>query len=87
MPEKKNTEAEHEEFTAHARAAGRAFVRQWKSLLPDEFWTYGAEAGRETLLAMRAAVDTCIARLEGVKEEVEQSPKRRTTRKAKVEVE
>jgi hypothetical protein len=73
------------EFAEHAKAAGKAALRQWKSLLPDDFWHYRREARRETVLALRSAVNTIIDRLEPTPTEA--PPKPRSTRKAKVEVE
>jgi len=73
------------DFTAHTKAAARAALRQWKSLLPDDFWHYGREARRETVLALRSAVNTLIDRLEPAP--IAAPPKPRSTRKAKVEVE
>jgi len=73
------------EFSEHAKAAAKAAVRQWKSLLPDDFWHYGREARRETVLALRSAVNTLIDRLEPAPTDT--PPKPRSTRKAKVEVE
>jgi hypothetical protein len=40
-------------------------VNQWRSLLPPDFWEYGREARRETLLAVRSLIDGAIERLEG----------------------
>ena len=71
------------EFVEHMKAAAEATANQWKSLIPKEFWEHGREARRETLLAMRSLVDSAIERLE----EKEEKPKRRSTRKAKVDVE
>jgi hypothetical protein len=85
MAESEKTKREESsEFVQHVRAAGKALLRQWKSLIPGDFWTYGREARRETLLAMRSAVDTMIDRLES---EEDEAPKPRPARKAKVEVE
>lgn len=86
MPDQEKAKAEPTEFVEHARAATKAMVYQWRSLIPDDFWRYGREAQRETLLALRALVDTSIERLEKVEQKAE-APKPRAPRKAKVEVE
>jgi len=49
-----------QEFTTHVRRAGKSVIMQWSSLIPKEFWTYGRDATRELLLAMRSAVDGAI---------------------------
>ena len=74
------------EFVEHTRAAARAALRQWKSLLPDDFWRYGREARRESVLALRSAVNSLIDRLDPAPEDAA-PPKPRASRKAKVEVE
>ena len=71
------------EFAEHAKAAGKAALRQWKSLLPDDFWNYGREARRETVLALRSAVNTIIDRLEPAPSEARQNPAPRGKRKSK----
>ncbi len=81
-----NRTKEPSEFGEHMKAAGRAMARQWKSLLPDDFWKYGREARRETLLALRSVVDGAIERLEG-REAAAETARARTPRKAKIEVE
>ena len=77
------TKAAKSEFGEHMRAAGEAFVSQWKSLIPKEFWEHGRAARREGLLALRSLVDAAIERIE----ETEGAPKRTSRRKVKVEVE
>jgi hypothetical protein len=84
MANEEKVKAEPSEFSQHAKAARSAAVKQWKSLIPGEFWEYGREARRETLLAVRSAIDSAIDRLEAAEEA---SPKRATRRKTKVEVE
>jgi hypothetical protein len=84
MANEEKVKAEPSEFSQHVKAAGSAAVKQWKSLIPGEFWEYGREARRETLLAVRSAIDSAINRLEAAEEA---SPKRTTRRKTKVEVE
>ncbi|HEC23556.1 MAG TPA: hypothetical protein ENI95_11650 [Chloroflexi bacterium] len=79
-----NVQPEPSEFVEHMRAAGKSVVNQWKSLIPREFWQYGREARREFLLAMRSLVDSAIERLET---EEERPARKRSTRKAKIEVE
>ena len=85
MAEKDKAQVESGEFGTHAKAAARAFVLAGKSLLPDKFWDYSAEAGRETLLAVSAAFDTLADRLDET--EGPDIPKARPVRKARVEVE
>lgn len=75
------------EFVTHLRAAGRAKVNQWKSLIPDAFWEYRREARREFLLAVKTAVDAAITALEENKPPAPPPPKRRGPRKARVEIE
>ncbi len=82
--EKTRREEEPSEFIQHLRAARKAFFRQWKSLIPEDFWKYGREARRETLLALRGAVDSMIDRLEAAEDD---TSKARPARKAEVEVE
>ncbi len=82
--EKRRTR-ESSEFANHTKAAARAAFRQWKSLLPDDFWHYGREARRESVLALRSAVNYLIDRLDPAPADA--PPKPRTTRKAKVKVE
>jgi hypothetical protein len=79
-------EKEEPEFMQHTRAAGKAVVQQWKSLIPKEFWKHRRAARRETLLALRSLVDAAIERME---EAEEKKPRRRrpSSRKVKVEVE
>lgn len=87
MPDTDN-QAQTGEFTTHAKAAGRAFVLTWKSLLPDNFWHYGAEFTRESALALGAAIDTLANRIEGTEGQTPPPPpKPRAGRKARVEVE
>ncbi len=76
-----------EEFTGHMKAACKAFVNQWRSLIPEEFWSYRREARRELLLAMRAVVDGAIERLDPQGETPPPRPRSRGSRKVKVEVE
>ena len=83
MAEEK-AQKERPEFIEHLRAARRATMRQWGSLIPKEFWEHGREARREFLLALRAAVDSAIERLEEADEE---APQPRARRKTKVEFE
>jgi hypothetical protein len=83
-----NVSSQKSEFVAHAKNAGKAFVLTWKSLLPDNFWKYGAETGREALMAVGALMDAAADRLDKVEQAVEEAtPKARGGRKAKVEVE
>lgn len=82
----KEVEKQEPEFFQHAKAAGRAAVDQWRSLIPKEFWEHGRTARREALLAARSLVDAAIERLE----ETEGNNPRRggsTRQKVKVEVE
>lgn len=79
-------EKERSEFGKHIKEAGRAAVKQWKSLMPPEFWEHGRIARRETLLALRSLVDVAIERLED-KGSSAPSNKPAPPRKAKVEVE
>ena len=80
-----DTKREEPEFVQHSRAAGKAFVAQWKSLIPEEFWEHRRAARREGLLALRSLVDAAIERLE--KPEDNPPKRRRSSRKVKVEVE
>jgi hypothetical protein len=73
------------EFVEHVKAAGRATTKQWKSLIPEDFWVHGREARRETLLAVRSLIDGAIERLEAAGES--SSASKSTRRKTKVEVE
>lgn len=80
------TTREEPEFVQHTRAAGKAFVAQWKSLVPKEFWEHRRAARLETLLALRSMVNSAIERLE----ETEPKPRSRrssSSKKAKVEAE
>jgi hypothetical protein len=79
-------QVEHSEFGTHLRSAGKHVVKQWASLIPREFWTHGREAQREFLLAMRAAVDGAIERIEKDAPDIEDA-KPASRRKTKVEVE
>jgi hypothetical protein len=85
MGKEEKAQPETSEFGKHAKEAGRAAVKQWKSLIPPEFWEHGRVARRETLLAMRSLVDAAIEHLE----EKGSTPSNKPTppRKAKVEVE
>ena len=67
----------------HFKKAGTATFKTLKSLLPDDFWTHGQEAQRETLLAFRSLVDAAIEGLEKVSEDIENAG----TGKSRVEVE
>jgi hypothetical protein len=93
LPDVASSQSEESEFMKHFKAAGRAKVAQWKSLIPDEFWEYRREARREFLLALRSAVDAAIRELEAVdgKAAKDAKPKpprsRPAPRKARVEVE
>ncbi|GAB4468768.1 MAG: hypothetical protein Kow00124_03290 [Anaerolineae bacterium] len=89
MSEKKEEQVPREpsEFTAHVKAACKAFANQWRSLIPQEFWSYRREAKRELLLAMRAVVDGAIERLDPQGETPPSKPRSRGSRKVKVEVE
>ncbi|HOA22819.1 MAG: hypothetical protein WBH90_14995 [Aggregatilineales bacterium] len=60
-----NKQARRSHFREHMKAAARAYKLQWRSLLPENFWRYRAEARREFLLAMRGLVETAIERIEG----------------------
>ena len=79
----KEKTSETSEFGNHMKEAGRATIKQWKSLFPKEFWDHGRVARRELLLAMRSLVDVAIEHLEP-KEET--AKKAKSPRKAKVEV-
>lgn len=85
MAENQTPQAKSAEAAQHAKAAARAFVLTWKSLLPDKFWDYSAEFGRESALALQTAVEAAIERLE--RNEGNEPPPARPTRKARVEVE
>lgn len=79
----KEKKAEQSEFGMHMKEAGRATIKQWKSLFPKEFWDYGRVARRELLLAMRSVVDIAIEHLEPKEAPKE---KAKAPRKAKIEV-
>jgi hypothetical protein len=85
MADKDKAQPESGDFGTHAKAAARAFVLAGKSLLPDKFWDYSAEAGREALLAVSAAFDAVADRLD--EDEGPDVPKSRPARKARVNVE
>jgi hypothetical protein len=80
----KEDEREELEFVQHTKAAGEAVMKQWKSLIPKEFWEHRRTARRETLLALRSLVDAAIERLEDAEENPHRQ--RRSNRKVKVEV-
>ena len=85
---KKEQVKEPSEFTQHMKAASKATGKQLASLVPKEFWQYGREARRETLLAVRAVLDGAIDRLEKPEDAEKPAPKKKTTtRKKKVDVE
>jgi hypothetical protein len=73
------------EFVQHMKAAASSAGKQWKSLIPKEFWQHGREAKREMLLAFRTVVDGAIDRLEASEERA--AARREAPRKAKIEVE
>lgn len=79
-----NMQAERSEFEQHVRAAGEAARKQWRSLIPGDFWRYRRQARREFLLAVRTAVDGAIDRMESSSADVEG---RSGAGKHKVEVE
>lgn len=83
MGKEEHVQSETSEFGEHMKAAGHAVAKQWKSLIPPEFWEHGRAARRETLLAVRSLVDVAIEHLEK-KEDSGTPPK--TPRKAKIEV-
>ena len=85
MGKEEKVQPETSEFGKHVKEAGRAAVKQWKSLIPPEFWEHGRVARRETLLAMRSLVDVAIEHLEEKGEAPSKKPA--PPRKAKVEVE
>jgi hypothetical protein len=87
MAEKDKAQAEAGDFSTHAQAAARAFVLAGKSLLPDKFWEYSAEAGREALLAVSAVMDSVADRLDEDETPGSDTPKGRPPRKARVNVE
>ena len=87
MADVTNSQSESGEFSTHAKAAARAFVLAGKSLLPDKFWEYSAEAGREALLAVSAAMDAVADRLDEDEAPGPDTPKGRPPRKARVNVE
>jgi hypothetical protein len=81
------TQSETSEFGKHMKEAGRAAAKQWKSLIPPEFWEHGRIARREMLLAMRSLVDIAIEHLEEKEgSSSKRSSKPAPSRKAKVEV-
>jgi hypothetical protein len=87
MAKEEKIRSETSEFGKHLKEAGRAAFKQWKSLVPPEFWEHGRIARRETLLAMRSLVDVAIERLEEKGSSAPASSKPNLPRKAKVEVE
>lgn len=74
------------EAAEHAKAAAKHFVLTLKSLLPDKFWEHGSEFGRESALALQAAVESAIATLERNDAGSSDVPPARPTRKARIEV-
>lgn len=78
------TERQPSEFGTHVKAAGSAVVNQWKSLIPKDFWAYGREAKRESLLAVRSLIDGAINKLEAAGE---RAPRKAPRSKTKIEVE
>ncbi len=92
-PEGKAMPKEKSEFFTHLEAAGDNVVKQWSSLIPKEFWSYGREAQREFLYAMRTLVDHAIEFVDDANGEIEvegEAPRKatkRSTKKVKVEVE
>ncbi len=86
MGKEEKAQPETSEFGKHVKEAGRAAAKQWKSLIPPEFWEHGRIVRRETLLAMRSLVDAAINRLEE-KGTTAPTSKPAAPRKAKVEVE
>lgn len=92
VPEVEGMSKEKSEFFTHLEAAGDNVVKQWSSLIPKEFWSYGRTAQREFLYAMRALVDNAIdlVDVDGDIEGEGDAPKKatkRSTKKVKVEVE
>lgn len=85
MGKEEKAQPEPSEFGKHIKEAGRAAAKQWKSLIPPEFWEHGRVARRETLLAMRSLVDVAIEHLEEKGEAPAKKPA--PQRKAKSEVE
>ena len=78
-----------QEFTAHLRHAGKSVIMQWCSLIPKEFWTYGRDATREMLLAMRTAVDGAIAVIDPESKVAAKpaAPKSKSRSKKKIDIE
>jgi hypothetical protein len=85
MGKEENAQPKTSEFGKHVKEAGRAATKQWRSLIPPEFWEQGRVVRRETLLAMRSLVDAAIERLEDKGSTPSNKPA--PPRKAKVEVE
>ncbi len=52
-------------FWHHARAAGRAYIRAWRSLFPDAFWEHRKEAHAELRQAVQVLIDTALVRMVG----------------------
>lgn len=74
------------EAAEHAKLAAKHFILTLKSLLPDKFWEHGSEFGRESALALQAAVESAIAKLERTDRGSSDVPPARPTRKARIEV-
>ena len=74
-----------DEFREHSLAAVEAWSEGWQSLIPEKFHTFmdkGRQGRKEALLAARSLLDVAIDRLEG-----KDSPKAKSKKKVKVEVE
>jgi hypothetical protein len=82
-------ETRTQEFTTHMKRAGQSVIRQWGSLIPKEFWTYGRDATREMLLAMRAVVNGAIDVIDPESEVVVKpvTPKSKLRSKKKIDIE
>ena len=77
------------EFTTHMKNAGKSVIKQWASLIPNEFWVHGRDATREMLLAMRSAVDGAIDVIEPAGEAAPKpAPKKaKSSGKKKIDIE
>nr|MBN1229271.1 hypothetical protein [Anaerolineae bacterium] len=80
------SEAQSSEFFQHIKAAGKASVRQWASLVPKDFWVYGGEVVRETFLAAKAVVDGVIDALDRAPSEVQKTTPAPRKGKKKIEI-
>ena len=69
-------------FWHHARAAGRAYIRAWRSLLPEAFWEHRREAHAELRQAVQVLIDTALVRMVG-----ETPPPKRGRRRGRIDLE